>query len=94
MSYNDQLVAYHLEIARKRAEANSVSLDVHNIEASDLNGVKGLGKASIEKLREAGISSKSQLLSADTEVLKKALNPITLKQVLTFIKENGSQNRN
>lgn len=66
-------------------EAIGVSASEKAVASSDLNSVPGLGKASIEKLREAGITSVSVLASTDEEKLKKLLNPISRKQVKEYL---------
>lgn len=82
-NWNRRIMETKMAIAAKE-----VGMEVGAIEESSLNEVKGLGKAAIAKLRDGGITSKAQLIKADKEVLKTLLNPVTLKQVLTFIKEN------
>lgn len=82
-NWNRRIMETKMAIAAKEVGMEAVA-----IEESSLNEVKGLGKSAIAKLREAGITSKSQLIKADKEVLKTLLNPVTLKQVTTFIKEN------
>jgi predicted RecB family nuclease len=61
------------------------------IAKSPLKAVNGLGDSAIFKLMELGIDTVEKLVSADEQTLKKAINPVTLKQVKTYIKQNAGK---
>lgn len=92
MGFNTHNIIRNLRIMEKKMKEASVEVKAHaqSLGSSDLKSVPGLGKAAIEALNSAGISNLSQLLSAEPSVLKKALNPVMLRQVNNYLKENGN----
>jgi predicted Fe-Mo cluster-binding NifX family protein len=83
--YNLRLMAQNMKEQALDAKAEQKSVDDSPI----TKAIPSIGMNALAALSDAGIRTVEQLLKADKEVLKKALNPVTLKQVKSYIKENG-----
>lgn len=80
------LTANRLTVEAMRSQWKKIEISEKVVSESDLNEVKGLGEASVQKLFEAGINSQKQLKTKTKEELKDIIkNPLTLKNIMTFI---------
>jgi nucleotidyltransferase/DNA polymerase involved in DNA repair len=80
----------------RKPDSKAVAIEGHSAQAKDaiiskseLNKVPGLGANAIQSLMERGIDTLDKLTKAEDSVLKKALNPVTLKQVKSYVKQNA-----
>ncbi len=86
MGYFEQLIQQNvIELEKKKLAMGWVAKSIEELKICDLNDVKGLGALSIEKLKEAWITTKEMLKSNIEEVRKVISSPITLKQIEVFI---------
>jgi hypothetical protein len=93
MTYNQQLAKYHLSMIKMKSEAVDVMAQAQGVDDTGLKSLGFLGVNAIQSLMENGINSVDKLVSADESLLKKALNPVTLKQVKSYVKQNAGQKR-
>jgi predicted RecB family nuclease len=82
--------------ANRKPDSKAVAIEGHSAQAKDailskseLNKVPGLGANAIQSLMERGIDTLEKLMKAEDAVLKNALNPVTLKQVKAYVKQNA-----
>ena len=94
MSLNGQNYRHNLRLMaeRMKEQALDAKAERKSVDESPISkAIPAIGQNALEALSDAGVRTIDQLMKADNAVLKKALNPVTLKQVKAYIKENGNQ---
>jgi predicted flap endonuclease-1-like 5' DNA nuclease len=83
-------------LARKRELEMKKAVGVAEIESgsvkkSPLKEIPGIGNTAVETLNKAGIYSVEDVKFKGEEVLKKLVNPVTLKQIKNYLKDNEQE---